>query len=122
MTKEAALYSFFSNFGLPAFEENSVPSQQEFPYLTYELATSDFDHPVPIAVSLWFRSTSWLAANLKARQISTAISRGGVTIPCDNGAIWITRGEPFVRSSGDGSDSEVKRKLLNLTVEFFTED
>ena len=29
MTKEAALYNFWSMFGLPAYEENAVPSGED---------------------------------------------------------------------------------------------
>ena len=37
MTKEAALHNFWSMFGVPAYEENAVPSGEdgaEFPYIT----------------------------------------------------------------------------------------
>lgn len=42
MTKAAALHSFFSGFGLTAYEENSVPDDAVFPYITYSLTTDSF--------------------------------------------------------------------------------
>ena len=42
MTKEAALYQFWSSFGLTAYEENSVPAQAAFPYISYEVITDSF--------------------------------------------------------------------------------
>lgn len=125
MTKEAALHYFMSHLGLTAYQENAVPTGDEkptFPYLTYEVATGSWDEPIPLSISLWYRSTSWVAANAMAESISQAISRGGVTLWCDGGMLWITRGEPFARSLGDDQDDQIKRKILNITVEYLTED
>ena len=78
MTKAAALHSFFGGFGLTAYEENSVPDDAVFPYLTYSLTTDSFsDYPSTIAISLWYRSTSWTAANAKCEEISAGIGYGG---------------------------------------------
>lgn len=125
MTKEAALQAFFSGFEIPAYQEDAVPTGQdkpEYPYLTYEVATDDFGEELPISVNLWYRSTSWTAANAKAREISDEITRGGTVVMCDDGGIWIKRGTPFIRSMGDDSDNMIRRKILNITLEFLTEE
>ena len=125
MTKEAVLHYFMSHFGLPAYQEDSVPTGElkpPYPYLTYEVATGAWDEPTPLAVNLWYRSTSWVAANAMAEEISKQISRGGTMLPCEGGAMLITRGEPFARSSGDENDNMIRRKILNITVEYLTED
>lgn len=123
MTKEAALYNFWSMFGLPAYEENSVPSGEdgaEFPYITYQVVTDSFGNDVALTGSVWYRSTSWKEANAKAQEISNMLSRGGVTISCDGGIIWLRRGVPFAQSMGDDSDDLIKRKYINLVAEFMT--
>ena len=123
MTKEAALYNFWSMFGIPAYEENSVPSGEdgaEFPYITYQVVTDSFGNDVALTGSVWYRSTSWKEANAKAQEISDKISRGGVTIACDGGVIWIRRGVPFAQSMGDESDDLIKRKYINIVAEFMT--
>lgn len=122
MTKEAALYNFWSMFGLTAYEENAVPSDAEFPYITYQVVTDSFGNDVALTGSVWYRSTSWKEANEKAQEISNILSRGGVTIACDGGIIWIRRGVPFAQSMGDESDDLIKRKYLNITAEFMTAD
>ena len=122
MTKEAALYNFWSMFGLPAYEENAVPSDAEFPYITYQVVTDSFGNDVALTGSVWYRSTSWKEANAKAQEISNILSRGGVTIACDGGIIWLKRGVPFAQSMGDESDELIKRKYLNITAEFMTAD
>lgn len=128
MTKAAAIHAFFSQF-LTAYEENSVydtDEPPEFPYLTYQLITGAFDpenNGVSMSVSLWYRSESWLAINAKTEEISRAIGRHGVTLRCDGGGILIRRNDTnFAQSMGDPSDDRVKRKYINLTIEYFTND
>ena len=120
MTKAAAIYQFWNSFGLTAYEENTVPEDAGFPYITYQLATDSFDYEIPLTASIWYRSESWTAINAKAEEVSRKISRGGKIIPCDGGAIWLKRGQPFAQSMGDESDNLIKRKYLNITAEFMT--
>ena len=123
MTKEAALYNFWSMFGIPAYEENAVPTGEggaEFPYITYQVVTDSFGNDVALTGSVWYRSTSWKEANAKAQEISNTLSRGGVTVACDGGIIWLRRGVPFAQSMGDDSDDQIKRKYINLVAEFMT--
>lgn len=126
MTKAAAVYQFWSSFGLDTYEENSVYQMDEkptFPYLTYELNTDSFDgEAVALSASLWYRSTSWTQANAKAEEISAEIGRIGKIVECDGGYIWIKRRSPFSQSMGDDSDDMIKRKLLSVSVEFWTEN
>ena len=122
MTKAAAIYHFWSSFGLTAYEENTVPTDSTFPYITYQLVTDSFDREIPLTASLWYRSESWAFINAKTDEISQKISRGGKIIPCDGGAIWLKRGQPFAQNMGDESDDLIKRKYLNITAEFITAD
>lgn len=122
MTKAAAIYQFWNGFGLTAYEENSVPDEAAFPYITYQLVTDSFDHEIPLTSSLWYRGESWTAINAKTEEISQKISRGGKIVPCDGGAIWLKRGQPFAQNMGDESDDLIKRKYLNITAEFMTAD
>ena len=122
MTKAAAIYQFWNSFGLTAYEENSVPDDATFPYITYQLVTDSFDREIPLTVSIWYRSESWTGINAKTEEISQKISRGGKIISCDGGAIWLKRGQPFAQNMRDESDDLIKRKYLNITAEFMTAD
>ena len=122
MTKAAAMYQFWSSFGLTAYEENTVSDDAKFPYITYQLVTDSFDREIQLTASLWYRSESWTAINAKTEEISQKISRGGKIIPCDGGAIWLKRGQPFAQNMGDERDNLIKRKYLNITAEFMTAD
>ena len=122
MTKAAAIYQFWNSFGMTAYEENSVPDDAAFPYITYQLVTDSFDREIPLTASIWYRSESWTGINAKTEEISQKISRGGKIISCDGCAIWLKRGQPFAQNMGDESDDLIKRKYLNITAEFMTAD
>ena len=121
MTKAAAIYNFWNSF-LTAYEENSVPTDATFPYITYQLVTDSLDNEVQMTASVWYRGSSWVEANAKAEEISQTIGRGGKILKCDNGRIWLKRGTPFSQNMGDENDNLIKRKYLNITAEFFTAD
>lgn len=123
MTKTAALYQFFSSFGMPAYAASSVPDDVIFPYLTYELITSAWGGgEAGLTVNLWFYTTSEAIPNAKAQELSEAIGLGGVMLPCDGGTIWLKRGSPWCQSLKDETSPTIKRRYLNVTAEYLTLD
>ena len=122
MTKAAAIYQFWSGFGLTAYEENTVPTDVAFPYVTYQLVTDSFDREVAATASLWYRGESWTAINAKTEEISKKIGASGKKIAVDGGGIWIKRGQPFAQNMGDESDDLIKRKYINISIVFITQD
>ncbi len=121
MTKEAALKSFFSGFGISAYPSTAVPDDVIFPYLTYEVITSAFDgEPVGVTVNLWYFTTQEGPPNAKARELSEAISLGGKVLPCDGGYIWLKRGSPWCQSLTDETSKNIKRRYINVTAEYLT--
>ena len=125
MTKAAAIYNFWSSFGLQVFDENAVPTGDdapEYPYITYELITDSLGNPVAMTASLWYRGSSWTAPNAKAEEIGAYIGRGGIILSCDGGGIWINRGTPFAQSMRDDNDDLIRRKIINIQAEYLTAD
>lgn len=120
MTKAAVIFNFWNGFGLKAYEENSVPSDATFPYITYQLVTDLFDRPVAMSASLWYRSSSWVEINDKTEGISEALGMGGRILSFDTGKVWLKRGTPFAQNMGDESDDLIKRKYLNIEAEYFS--
>lgn len=121
MTAEQALHSFYSSFGIPAYEEHAVPSGDSgagFPYLTYSVTVGEFGASAALYADLWYRDASWVKPNAKARQISDRLGRGGILLRCDGGAIWLRRGQPFSLGMGDEADDSIRRVHLNITAEF----
>ena len=122
MPKAAAIYRFWSGFGLTAYEENTVPTDAVFPYVTYQLVTDSFDREVAATASLWYRGESWTAINAKTEEISKKIGATGKKIAVDGGGIWIKRGQPFAQNMGDESGDLIKRKYINISIVFITQD
>ena len=121
MTKGEALQQFFSGFGLTAYAAASVPADTVFPYLTYDLVTGNWgDMEVSIAVNLWYHTDSEALPNAKADEIAGTIGIGGKVLLCDGGGIWIKRGSPWCQSLADETDKSIKRRYINISVEFLT--
>lgn len=121
MTKDKALYAWFNGFGIPFYPTTSVPEDSGFPWGTYELVTSAWDGgEVSLTVNLWYHTESEAIPNAKAEEISEAIGFGGVTIPCDDGFVWLKRGSPWCQSLRDEADATIKRRYINITAEYMT--
>lgn len=117
MNKEQCLHAFWSSFGWKAYDETTVPDDAVLPRITYDVATSSFDNTVSLNASLWVRSTSWSEITAKANEIGSYIGRGGIILPYDGGAIWITRSVPWAQRMGDDDDT-LRRIVLGITLEF----
>ena len=119
MTKGEAIQAFFSQF-LTSYPASAVPQDVVFPWLTYELVTGSWgDGDVDMQVNLWYYTMSEAEPNAMAERMAQAVGHGGMLLPCDDGAIWVKRGSPWCQSVPD-ADKAVKRRLINLSVEFLT--
>ena len=121
MSKEEAIYTFFSAFG-DAYEESSVPTGKNapsYPYLTYTVPTDSFNFPTAGQCSLWYKENTWLNADAKAKEICAALPK---IIACDGGGVLLTKGSPFSQRMSEPADSRVRRVFINITAEFITAD
>lgn len=122
MTKDKALQAWFERF-LPAYPASNVPDDVTFPYLTYELITGAFDSgEIGLTVNVWHYTESEAVPNAKVQEISNTIGMGGTVIPCDGGYIWIKRGSPWCQNIAEDDEPNIKRRYLNITVEYLTEN
>ena len=121
MDRYEAQYNFWSSFGVPAYEQNSVPDLDivTFPYITFAAVATPFAGEVDINASVWTRSTSWQTADALADLIDTRLKYGGEIVGYDGGIIWITAGTPLAQNMGDPDDDAIKRKLLNVELHFY---
>ena len=129
MTKAQALTSFWSSFGWSAIDELSAYDEStledlsiSFPYITFEVLTSNFGNEVAMTASIYDESTSWKRITDKADEIAQAIGMGGKIIPVDGGAIWLKLGTPFTQRMKDDTKDNIRRIILNVTAEFLTAD
>ncbi len=118
--KQRALATFWGSFGVPAFEENTVPDAENvppFPYITFEVSTGDFDEKQGMTANIWDRATTWDRAAGIADKIAMRLNAGGVFLP---GGIWLTKGSPFLQTMPDTNDKMIRRYVINYNAEFIT--
>lgn len=121
MNKSQALNAFWNSFTIPAYDENSVPDNTPFPYITYAESTGSLENVIPLSASIWDRSDSWERVSLKSDEIAKKIGEyGHYTMRLDNGYVWFTKGSPFAQRMGDPNDDKIKRIYLNVQAEFLT--
>ena len=138
MDKWEAQHDFWNSFGVPAYEEHSVPDDAPFPRITYQASSSVFESPVPITASVWTKSTSWAQADSIAdlielyilnqgRSIQMPKGEGTITVnipvckPIDNGYMRIFIGDTtFAQKMDDPNDNQIKRTILNVNFEFMS--
>lgn len=134
MNKQQALNAFWSDFGVLAFEENTVPDDEaiqrlidagvapsKFPYITYQVSTGELDDAIVATASIWDRSTSWETADLLANAISRRINDMSI-IRFDGGGLFVSKGTPYSQHMGEEGDSAIRRVILNVGLQFFTNE
>ncbi len=117
MTKEQAIHQFWSSFGIPAYDENSVPDDAVLPYITYSVAVDGFDRPASLMGQIWYKDTSWQTITEKSEEIARRILNGGEMVHYDGGAVWINSGTPLAQRVNT-QDATLKRIAINIEAEY----
>lgn len=118
MNKAQAIHNFWSSFGLPAYEQNTVPQDAKMPYITYNVATAEIDNYVGLYGSLWDYGTSWEFLQLLADEIAGRVVEM-YPIRIDDGFLRLDLGTPFSQTMSD-EDDMIRRVYINLQAEFLT--
>ena len=113
-----AQYTFWSSFGLPAYEQNSVPDARDitYPYITYEVVGAPPISNTFINVSIWTRSSSPRIAMSIADKIFERFKSGEAEIKYNGGGFFMTPEDNFIQIMDDNSDKSIKRAILSLVI------
>lgn len=120
MDKWQGLQSFWGSFGIPAYDENSVPDDAVMPYITYHAEISSFEAIVNTYASVWYYSTSWKDISNKVDEIASALSPYALISLDDHQYIYMGQGVPFAQRMKDPESESIKRIYMNVAMEFFT--
>ncbi len=131
MNKAQALQTFWASFGIPAFDENTVPDTKDIPdrYITYSVATGSMESVVNLTASIWELNThSWQFVEETAETIGRVLEErdfthmgiNAPTIPLDEGRLYLTQGQPFSQRMADPGSELTRRIYLNVQAEFLT--
>lgn len=124
MKKWEAIYSFFSSFNVPAFEENSVPTGSEkpnYPYIVYELNQGGFDANADNALSFSIidKNYSFVPSYELMQEIADSIGDGKI-YEIDNGYLKIKQGSPWAQNQREPNDNTVRRLYSVILVTYYT--
>lgn len=120
MDKAQAIQNFWERFGLPAYNETTVPDDAVMPYITYGISTDSIGNVVFLPASIWYRTTSWRDVSRKAEEIAEYIvNMQPPSIALDKGRLYLAKGTPFAQRMSDPDDT-VRRIYINLQAEFLT--
>lgn len=124
MDKAQAIHHFWSSFGIPAYDENTIPtgeSRPTPPYITYNVVEGAVESVLLLTGSVWYRSTSWVDISKKVDEIAEKLGQNGFHIEeVDGGYMWMVQGNPFAQRMSDPEDDMLRRYYLNVTAEFLT--
>ena len=118
----AALYAFWSQFGIPAYAEDMVPDNATVPYIRYTVSKSPaMDISYLTAFNYHSRR---LMGNVERAEMSDriakAIPQGGVRIPLDNGGFLVLfRNSDFQTLYQDPEDLDVIGIRTSVEVHFY---
>lgn len=116
MTSTAAsLYAFYSSFGYPAYEVNTVPDDVSLPYITYSYAEPQYQSPVSHYAQIFMRTNSNAPLLTAAGEIVRAIGEGKVL---ENGVV-IRPSTPLVQLMIDEQFPDLRFAYLNLQLNAF---
>lgn len=111
MNKSEAIYQFWNSFGVEAYDENSVPDDAPFPYITY--AEVDGEMFVETA-SIWDKSKSWKRVTAIRDMIAKKLGEyDSYLVRFDGGYYMLYQGTPFSQRMDD-EDQTIKRLVLNV--------
>ena len=108
----AELKTFFSGFGLPAYQVGSVPDDVELPYISYSISSPEWNQKTTAYVQVWDRTTSNTQIIRVADQITAAIGEG-IRLPFDGGYLVIWPETPLIQIQVDG---DFRYAYINLSI------
>jgi hypothetical protein len=111
----AALKTFFSGFGLPAYTADSVPEDAELPYITYSASQPEWDQKASLYAQVWERTQSNAGILRMADRITAAIGEGK-RIPLEDGYLVIWPETPLIQIMVDGDH---RSAYINLSVNVY---
>lgn len=118
----AALYEFWSSFGIPAYREGRVPTDAEYPYITFNVVSGDALTSTTLIAQDWHKAPGATAAAADMLdEIAKAIPKTGTILPIGGRgflAIYRNPGEwqSYVQ---DPEDSDVIGGKTKYVIRFY---
>lgn len=117
-----ALYTFWSQFGVPAYLSDCVPDDAQLPYITYSVSTAGFGGQTVQTAYAWCDrdpgGNVWRTSLMD--DIRTAIPVGGLMIPVGSGYIIMYRNtSDFLKDWQDPNDADVLGARVSYIIQHY---
>lgn len=113
-----ALNSFWKSFGIPAYIEDTLPSDVHIPYITYTLTQPGWQESASIQARVWYKGTNYNAVMAKVDEIANTIGEG-FSIPTEDGNVVLYKDVNFSQIQ-PFPDSDLRVVYLNLIINAHT--
>ena len=118
----AALYDFWSGFGIPAYLQDNVPDDAVLPYITYELVRGDAMSATVLVAHNWHQKAA--GGNAARHEVMDAIARAipsqGRVVSVGSGSIALYRNDAnFQTDVADEEDPSVIGGRTSYEVHFY---
>lgn len=107
------LKAFYSQFGIKAYTEESVPDDVDLPYITYTVPQSNVFSGATHQCRIWYAGTSYVNVNAKADEVIAAIGKG-VKLKAGKGFVCIYPGTTLAQMQP--ADDATRIVYLNLEL------
>lgn len=117
-----ALYTFWTQFGVPAYLSDCVPDNAALPYITYDVTQPALNSAVVLTAYNWHQRAGGGNINRSAMMdaIADAIPVGGAMIRVGDGYINIYRNDAnFQMDWQDDTDGDVIGGRTSYIVQFY---
>ena len=118
----AALYDFWSGFGIPAYLQDNVPDDAVLPYITYEVVRGDAMGATVLVAHNWHQKAA--GGNAARHEVMDAIARAipsqGRRVPVGRGFAMLYRNDAtFQTDVADPDDPSVIGGRTSYEVHFY---
>lgn len=108
---------YWSSFGLPAYEENTVPDDAVMPYLTYQAVNGQLGGVPNASANLYYKGTSWAKIMQEVDHMEKFIDR---QMFFDGGIMKVRKPLQNFAQPMPEAVKNVRRMLLTVEVEFLS--
>lgn len=118
----AALHAFWAQFGVPAYLDDQVPADAQYPYITYSAVAGGAFTASVLTAFAWYKGGT--AVNTQRREIAdkiaSAIPNQGAKIALADGLLVLDRGSDFQMTYQDPEDEDVIAVRTSVEVRYYT--
>lgn len=118
LDKWTAQKVYWSSFGMPAYQELTVPDDAKMPYITYQTANGQLGGVVNVSASVYYKGTSWAAIMQEVSQMEKVIDR---SVLIEGGIMKVRKPlSNFAQPMSEAGDTKIRRILLTVEIEFLS--